>query len=63
MMPETWGEVEEFKNELRKQSKEKKEILRRPVPRIFDETEYFYVFLGDHHTKQDIMDPKIWTTH
>jgi transposase len=53
MMPETWGEVEEFKNELRKQSKEKKEILRRPIPGIFNEIEYFYVFLGDHHTKRE----------
>ena len=53
IMPETWGEVEEFKNELRKHTKEKKEILRRPIPRIFDKTEYFYVFLGDHHTKQE----------
>jgi len=53
IMPETWGEVEEFKNELRKHTKEKKEILRRPIPGIFDETEYFYVFSGDYHTKQE----------
>ncbi len=53
IMPETWGEVEEFKNELRKHAKWKKEILRRPLPGIFDETEYFYVVSGDHHTKQE----------
>jgi len=53
IMPKTWGEVEEFKNELRKQGKEKKEILRRPIPGIFDGTEYFYVYSGDHHTKQE----------
>jgi transposase len=53
IMPETWGEVREFKKELRKQSKEKKEILRRPIPGIFNETEYFYVFSGDYHTKQE----------
>jgi len=53
IMPETWGEGEEFKNELRKQSKEKKEILRRPVPGIGDEMEYFSVFSGDHYTKQE----------
>lgn len=53
IMPETWGEVEEFKNKLRKHIKEKKEILRRPIPGTFDETEYFYVFSGDHHTKQE----------
>jgi transposase len=53
IIPESWGEIEEFKNELRKYTKEKKEILRRPLPGIVEETEYFYVFSGDHRTKKD----------
>jgi transposase len=53
IMPETWGEVEEFKNELRNHAREKREIGRRPLPGIADETEYFYVFSGDHYTRQE----------
>ena len=53
IMPETWGEVGAFRNELRKHTKKKKEILRRPIPGMFDETEYFYAFSGDHYSTQE----------
>ena len=42
IMPETWGEVGEFKEEMRKRAKSKKEILRKTIPGTFDEIEYYF---------------------
>jgi transposase len=53
IMPETWGEVEEFKEEIRRRTKRKKEILRKHIPGTFDEIEYFYEISGNHQTKKE----------
>jgi transposase len=50
IMPETWGEVAEFKSVLRTTRKAKKEIWRRPKPGHEVETEYFSVFVGEYLT-------------
>ena len=52
IMPETWGEVAEFKSVLRTTRKTKKEIWRRPKPGHEEETEYFSVFVGDYLTRK-----------
>lgn len=53
IMPETWSEVEEFKEEMRKRSKSKKEIMRKAIPGTFDEIEYFSKISGNHKTKSE----------
>lgn len=51
VIPNTWSEVNDFKNELRKSAKKKKEILR-----VYDEfgnsKHYFSVFEGEYKTKK-----------
>jgi transposase len=51
MMPGTWGEVESFKDSLRKSRKAKKEIWRRSKPGSETEMEYFSAFTGTYVTK------------
>jgi transposase len=53
IMPETWGEVGEFKEEMRKRAKRKKEILRKAIPGTFDEIEYFYSLSGNYQTRRE----------
>ncbi len=53
IMPETWGEVGEFKEEMRTRAKRKKEILRKAIPGTFDEIEYFYSISGNYQTSKE----------
>jgi transposase len=53
IMPETWGEVEEFKEEQRRRAKRKKEILRKPIAGRFDGIEYFFEFPGNYQTRKE----------
>ncbi len=53
IMPETWGEVGEFKEEMRTRAKRRKEILRKAIPGTFDEIEYFYSISGDYRTSKE----------
>ncbi|MCP4253578.1 MAG: IS1634 family transposase, partial [Candidatus Scalindua sp.] len=53
IMPETWGEVGEFKEEMRKRAKSKKEILRKTIPGTFDEIEYYFSISGNHQTRNE----------
>jgi len=50
IIPETWNEVESFKQQLRKTKKAKDIIWRRPKPGSDDKKEYFSVFKGDYVT-------------
>jgi transposase len=50
IIPETWDDVQSFKNALRKARKPKTIIWRRRKPNSFDETEYFSEFKGKHYT-------------
>lgn len=50
IMPETWGEVEVFKNELRRKKKRRTIIWRRAIPGHSDQIEYFSCYKGDHRT-------------
>lgn len=50
IIPETWDEVQSFKNALRKTKKPKKIIWRRQKPDSFDETEYFSELKAKHYT-------------
>ena len=53
IIPETWSEVNDFKNELRKHTKAKKEIMRKPIPgTLNEEMEYFFKFSGNYYTKK-----------
>ncbi len=52
MMPDTWSEVECFRDSLRKGRKAKKEIWRRYKPGSDTEKEYFSVFIGTHLTEK-----------
>ncbi len=52
IMPETWGEVAEFKSALRTTRKAKREIWRRRKPEHGDEIEYFSVFAGNYLTRK-----------
>jgi transposase len=48
IIPETWKEVETFKEELRKTRKAKDIIWRRRKPGSYDAKEYFSAFRGKH---------------
>lgn len=50
IIPETWAEVRQFKEELRRAPKAKSIIWRRFKPNSATETEYFSVFKGTHST-------------
>ncbi len=50
ILPETWNEVESFKETLRKTKKAKDIIWRRRKPGSDDKNEYFSVFKGDYFT-------------
>ncbi len=50
IIPETWPEVQRFKEELRRSSKARSIIWRRLKPNSETETEYFSVFKGDYIT-------------
>jgi transposase len=50
IIPETWGEVQQFKEELRRAPKVRSIIWRRFRPNSETETEYFSVFKGTHTT-------------
>jgi len=50
IIPETWNEVESFKEQLRKTKKAKDIIWRRPQPGSDDKKEYFSAFRGDYFT-------------
>ena len=50
IIPETWSEVESFKEKLRKSKKSKDIIWRRRKPGRDDKSEYFSVFRGDYFT-------------
>ena len=50
IIPETWKEVSDFKEKLRKNPRSKKEIWRKQKPRSKKEIEYFSCFDGDHKT-------------
>ena len=50
IIPETWGEVETFKNELRRKKKRRVIIWRRVIPEHSDHIEYFSCYKGDHRT-------------
>jgi transposase len=52
IIPETWNETKEFKEELRHTTKAKKEIWRRVKPGSRAEHEYFSVYQGDYRTKK-----------
>ena len=52
IIPETWAEVAEFKATLRSTRKNKKEIWRRRMPNQETQWEYFWVFAGEHFTRQ-----------
>ena len=51
IIPETWSEVSEFKENLKKTKKTKIEIWRRTKPNSANKNEYFSVFKGDYYTK------------
>lgn len=51
IMPETWSEVSDFKDLLKKTKKTKIEIWRRRKPNSTNKNEYFSVFNGDYYTK------------
>jgi len=53
IMPETWGEVGEFKEEMRKRAKSKKEILRKAIAGTFDEIEYYFSISGNYQTRKE----------
>ncbi len=50
IIPETWNEVESFKEKLRKAKKAKDIIWRRRKPGSDDKNEYFSAFRGDYFT-------------
>jgi transposase len=50
IVPETWKEVESFKEKLRKTKKAKDIIWRRRKPGSEDKKEYFSTFRGDYFT-------------
>jgi len=50
IIPETWNEVESFKEQLRKTKKAKDIIWRRRKPGSDDQKEYFSAFRGDYVT-------------
>jgi transposase len=50
IIPETWNEVELFKEKLRKTKKAKDIIWRRRKPGSDDKNEYFSAFKGDYFT-------------
>jgi transposase len=50
IIPETWNEVESFKEKLRKTKKAKDIIWRRRKPGSHDKKEYFSAFRGDYFT-------------
>jgi len=50
IIPETWNEVESFKEKLRKTEKAKDIIWRRRKPGSDDKNEYFSAFRGDYFT-------------
>jgi transposase len=50
IIPETWNEVESFKEKLRQTKKAKDIIWRRRKPGSHDKKEYFSVFKGDYFT-------------
>ena len=50
IIPETWNEVEAFKDKLRKTKKAKDIIWRRRKPGSDDKKEYFSAFRGDYFT-------------
>jgi transposase len=50
IIPETWNEVESFKEKLRKTKKAKDIIWRRRKPGTDDKKEYFSAFKGDYFT-------------
>jgi transposase len=50
IIPETWKETKEFKDELRHTAKAKKEIWRRLKPGSDTEREYFSAYQGDYRT-------------
>ena len=50
IIPETWNEVEAFKEKLRKTKKAKDIIWRRRKPGSADKKEYFSAFRGDYFT-------------
>jgi transposase len=50
IIPETWNEVESFKEKLRKAKKAKDIIWRRRKPGSDDKSEYFSAFRGDYFT-------------
>jgi transposase len=53
IVPETWQEVEAFKNELRKKKKRRIIIYRRVIPEDSNQIEYFSCYQGDHRTIKD----------
>ena len=53
IIPETWKEVEAFKNELRKKKKRRNILYRRVIPENSDHIEYFSCYQGDHRTIKD----------
>jgi transposase len=50
IIPESWNEVESFKEQLRKTKKAKDIIWRRRKPGSYDQKEYFSAFRGDYLT-------------
>ena len=50
IIPETWKEVESFKEKLRKTKKAKDIIWRRRIPGSDNKKEYFSAFRGDYFT-------------
>lgn len=50
IIPETWKEVGDFKEELRRHKKNKKIILRRRVAKESETTEYFSCFIGTYRS-------------
>jgi len=52
IIPETWKEVESFKEKLRQTKKAKDIIWRRRKPGSDDKKEYFSAFKGDYFTTQ-----------
>lgn len=52
IMPETWGEVRQFKDRLRKNFKNKTEILRKKKNDLTNDYEYFSCFDGEYKTEK-----------
>jgi transposase len=50
IIPDTWNEVESFKEKLRQSKKAKDIIWRRRKPGSHDKKEYFSAFKGDYYT-------------